>query len=549
MHLYSVLKTVAGTLCLAVLVLLLNVGCVSPWWNAFLDPTELGNFRENRVNEILRVTSFRDKPYGITEAVDPTPDDLIPVNELYKIGPSDILSISIFEFITPNFESEYIQTVDALGDIRLPQLGTIRAGGMSARDLEDKIKKLSIDAGIFPPDRDPIVTVTVSDPRQRMYQISGVIAQPASYRILRPDYYLNQAILQAGGLDQTVKTIYVFRKQKKQETAVEEDATRPDDAKTGNDQQQRVPPVMPQTMSEIAAAPGASTGEPKANPRPTTRPAKSGEPALSADQVQKDLIQAIAPGNSKPSPANEQDVSKQETTSAPETLPPFIFVEDRFVETTKPAPAVKETPEATLPPKEKAQRTPVDWEELVADQGQQRIIKIPAEKLRKGDNNYNIVIRSGDEIKLETGPYGVFYITGHILLPGFTRQHTFEFGGEDMTLRQAIASVGGLDPLAWPTRCEITRQLGDDREETTQWNLERIGAGLDPDVYLKPGDLVNIGTHPIAPLLAAIRNGIRTSYGFSFSYDRNFADIDSFGSQQNPNDRRRFDLQRRGLIP
>ncbi|UCD30353.1 MAG: hypothetical protein JSV03_07760, partial [Planctomycetota bacterium] len=81
--------------------------------------------------------------------------------------------------------------------------------------------------------------------------------------------------------------------------------------------------------------------------------------------------------------------------------------------------------------------------------------------------------------------------------------------------------------------------------------LERIVNGLDPDIYIRPGDVINVGTHAIAQLLQAIRNGLRVSYGFSFSYDRNFADIDSFSGQQNPTDRRRTEAAVRfpGLFP
>ena len=56
-------------------------GCVSPWWNAFLSPHEVGNFGETRVNEIQTSISFRDKPLGIPGAVDPTPEDLIATVE------------------------------------------------------------------------------------------------------------------------------------------------------------------------------------------------------------------------------------------------------------------------------------------------------------------------------------------------------------------------------------------------------------------------------------------------------------------------------------
>jgi hypothetical protein len=44
-----------------------------------------------------------------------------------------------------------------------------------------------------------------------------------------------------------------------------------------------------------------------------------------------------------------------------------------------------------------------------------------------------------------------------------------------------------------------------------------------PDIYLKPNDVVYIGTDFIAPFIAALRNSFRLTYGFGFLYDRNFS--------------------------
>jgi 5-formyltetrahydrofolate cyclo-ligase len=61
--------------------------------------------------------------------------------------------------------------------------------------------------------------------------------------------------------------------------------------------------------------------------------------------------------------------------------------------------------------------------------------------------------------------------------------------------------------------------------------------------------VVRVGTHAVAPLLAMIRSSFRLTYGFGFVYDRNFADIDAFGGQANPRDRRRSERAQRGLLP
>lgn len=152
------------------------------------------------------------------------------------------------------------------------------------------------------------------------------------------------------------------------------------------------------------------------------------------------------------------------------------------------------------------------------------------------------MIEPNDWIRVDPGPIGLYYMDGHVARPG-----PYQLSGEQVTLTQAVVAAGGFDQLAWPTRCEVIRRLDMDRQEITQWDLARIMDGKDPDFYLKPNDTVRVGTHPLAPLLATIRNSFRFTYGFGFVYDRNFADIDAFGADVNPKQRHR--TERQNLFP
>jgi hypothetical protein len=53
-------------------------------------------------------------------------------------------------------------------------------------------------------------------------------------------------------------------------------------------------------------------------------------------------------------------------------------------------------------------------------------------------------------------------------------------------------------------------------------NLAKVFRGQQPDVFLKPYDIVQVGTNLPAPFLAAVRNAFRITYGFGFLYDRNY---------------------------
>jgi hypothetical protein len=145
-----------------------------------------------------------------------------------------------------------------------------------------------------------------------------------------------------------------------------------------------------------------------------------------------------------------------------------------------------------------------------------RVIRIPINALKEGDPRYNIVIHPGDIINVPNIVPGEFYMLGHV-----NRTGVYTLTGRKVTLKQAVAAAGGLDPVAIPRRCDLIRRVGN-TEVTLQVDLQRIFDGEQPDIFLKPDDLVNIGTDMIAPFLAVTRNAYRASYGWGFVYDRNF---------------------------
>ena len=158
-----------------------------------------------------------------------------------------------------------------------------------------------------------------------------------------------------------------------------------------------------------------------------------------------------------------------------------------------------------------------------------RLIRIPADKLLAGDPRYNIIIKSGDSIFVPVDIVGEFCIMGNVNRTGY-----IPLTGRPMTLKQAIAAAGGLGPLAWPKRCEIVRRIGRKKEQIVMMDLDKIASGEQPDVFIKPHDLINVGTHATARWRAVLRNAFRATYGFGFVYDRNFADRDFYTSRPLP---------------
>ncbi len=156
---------------------------------------------------------------------------------------------------------------------------------------------------------------------------------------------------------------------------------------------------------------------------------------------------------------------------------------------------------------------------------QTRLLKIPADKLMSGDQRYNIVIKPGDSIYVPVDVIGEFCVMGNV-----NRQGYIPITGRPMTMKMAVAAAGGLGPLAMPRRCEVVRRIGRKKEEIVMVDLDKIASGEQPDFFIKPNDLINVGTDATARWRAVLRNSFRATYGFGFIYDRNFADRDFYNS-------------------
>ena len=231
-----------------------------------------------------------------------------------------------------------------------------------------------------------------------------------------------------------------------------------------------------------------------------------------------------------PETLQKSEDSNQKTNSRPvsPTSPPssasegrieWIFQDGRWVPVQIGAQPQKPQEQVGQPKQPQAAKEPAaaGWEQIGSGGSQRRIIRVPADKLLGGDPRYNIVIRPSDTIHVPVDIIGEFCIMGNVNNQGFVN-----ITGRPMTLKMAIASAGGLGQLAWPKNCEVVRRIGKKREEIVMVDLDKIATGEQPDFFIKPNDLINVGTHPTARWRAVLRNAFRATYGFGFVYDRNF---------------------------
>ena len=125
--------------------------------------------------------------------------------EDYKIGPLDALDITVLQ--EPELSSKAIQ-VDAFGNVNLPLVGDVKAGGKTASELAREVAARFGQRYL----KNPQVSVVVSKPVPQKVVVQGEVTQPGIYEINGPTTLLG-AISLAKGETQLAKLadVAVFR--------------------------------------------------------------------------------------------------------------------------------------------------------------------------------------------------------------------------------------------------------------------------------------------------------------------------------------------------
>lgn len=121
----------------------------------------------------------------------------------YKIGPSDVLKIDVWD--EPKFSGLF--TVDQDGKFVYPLVGELVAGDQTTAQVKDTVSK-ALEKYVLK----PRVDVTVQSVESKKYYLNGQINHPGEYLLATPTTIL-QAISKAGGLQDfaNAKKIYVLR--------------------------------------------------------------------------------------------------------------------------------------------------------------------------------------------------------------------------------------------------------------------------------------------------------------------------------------------------
>ena len=480
------------------------------WWNWFDPSKSIKAPEQGMINPIFTQVGPTDLTTEmVPNAAPPTPADLQYVEEDYVIGPTDLLRISVLDLLQDGLETIVERQVSHSGFVDLLLAGKVKATGLTQEQLTERIKEA------YQPDilRDPNVSVTVVVPRQNVFSILGAVMRPGAYGILRKDFTLLEALAMCGDVNQVnIQWLYIYRPAK--------------------GAKQALPSSVPMELPPLPTIPSvpSSSVESGVKPATTTSPATTDDKATKKEKLDE-LAKSIAGGAGAADKKSSTNDSEPATAPSDGTVKPkdpglkptaamykWVYSDGRWVSV--PHTTADKAQQTRTGEGQKTGEDVYGWGKYDMSK-MSRIIAIDLPRLKRGDPAVNIIIRDKDIVHIPTLEVGEFYVMGEVLRPG-----VYSLTGRRVTAKMAVAAAGNLGPLAWPNNSILIRRVGRDKEQTIPLKLQDIFHGREPDVFLKPNDVIAVGSYWAATPLAVWRNAFRITYGFGFIYDRNYSEYE-----------------------
>lgn len=324
-------------------------------WDSYLRTNTVGRWEATttKVPILTRIAAIEDENGLAVDAVAPTPEDLYPDPQQYRVGPGDELELEIYDIVETGSMTPYSRRVDVRGMVNIPQLGDVFVNGKTVDGVKDAIstamKKLV---------EEPLVGVNVKAERQQTFVIQGAVDQPGPYFIPSPDYKLLEALTAGGRMPSSVPEVYVIRQvpiDERVERSMTPPApppkkggspfdapTKPDAGQPGNGDEPGLMDILKDLSkpkggeNQPPAEPTKPADAPKSEPKDAPIDLPTSEGAIAPPPV-KPVVPPANPAPTNPAPEKPAATPKPEQKAAPKPEH-------------KPEPAPTTPPKETEPP-------------------------------------------------------------------------------------------------------------------------------------------------------------------------------------------------------
>jgi polysaccharide biosynthesis/export protein len=126
----------------------------------------------------------------------------INVRNDYRIGPDDVIEMSVFEVD----EMNRTVRVSAQGSIGLPLVGQVKAAGLTPAELEHELA-LRLDKYYV----DPVVSIFIKEYRSAKIGVMGAVRKPQVFAVTDPKRLLEMLSLAEGLSPEAGSTAYIMR--------------------------------------------------------------------------------------------------------------------------------------------------------------------------------------------------------------------------------------------------------------------------------------------------------------------------------------------------
>lgn len=129
--------------------------------------------------------------------------------EDYRIGPEDVVAISVFEWVLREETRILEARVSQSGHVVLPVIGVLAAAGRTTAELQQDVERILTRRSIL---KSPRVTVEVKEFQSKRVSVVGAVQEPGVYTLHQNATTLLDVLSLAGGPDERAgEAAYVFR--------------------------------------------------------------------------------------------------------------------------------------------------------------------------------------------------------------------------------------------------------------------------------------------------------------------------------------------------